>query len=327
MKIIDQTPFFDENGEISLMDRVKAGMKFGGTWVAETQAQKTVIAVLEKTLDKSYILLRNVIPQGLEASIPLILVGPTGVFVLYATHLTGTFRAKGDQWGTISGSTFKPEKPNLLTRVERMARAVQVLLQRKGLLELAGVDPILLCVDPGMHVDSLRPIVRIVMRDALERFAISVSQARTSLSPEAVRDVAAYLLNQPRAPAAQPREAAPSPAAIPPEGPFPAGEGAEGDSAGQFTPAFAPFEGGEGQEAWNFDQLGLDDGGQAAASNPFVTETPVPGAAPRSRPRSRQRNALSSKQKAFLIGVFLFWCLLMAGFTFLVVNDLYPILP
>lgn len=314
MKIIDQTPFFNENGEISLMDRVKAGMKFGGAWVAETQAQKTVVAVLEKTLDKSYILLRNVIPQGLEASIPLILVGPTGVFVIYATHLTGTFRAKGDQWGTISGSTFKPEKPNLLTRAERMARAVQVLLQRKGLLELTGVDPILLCVDPGMHVDSLRPIVRIVMRDALERFAISVSQARTSLSPEAVRDVAAYLLNQPRAPAAGPAEAA-----------FTPDETTGGDSAGQFTPAFAPFEGGEEPEAWNFDQLGLDGDGQASASSPFVTEAPA--AASRGAGRGRKRNALTRKQTTFLIGVLLFWCLLAGAFALLVVNDLYPIFP
>jgi hypothetical protein len=35
-----------------------------------------------------------------------------------------------------------------------------------------------------MHVDTIRPLVRVVMSDALERFAVSVSQARALQSPE-----------------------------------------------------------------------------------------------------------------------------------------------
>ncbi len=137
MKIIDQTPFYNnETGEISFLDRGKAIMKFGTGWIKEVEAQKEVIAVLGKVLDKNYTLLRNVTPPGLEASFPFILVGPTGVFVMYVTPLTGMFRAKGDQWGTISGNTFKNEKPNLLTRTERMARAIQVFLQRQGYSEI-----------------------------------------------------------------------------------------------------------------------------------------------------------------------------------------------
>ena len=54
MKIIDQTPFFKENGEISIVDRGKAIMQFGLGWFKDIEAQKTIIAVFEKVLDKNY---------------------------------------------------------------------------------------------------------------------------------------------------------------------------------------------------------------------------------------------------------------------------------
>src|SRR5450759_4626018 len=140
MKIIDQTPFFNnETGEISFLDRGKAMLKYGASWFKEVEAQKQVLTVLDNVLDRNYTLLRNVSPPGLETSFHFILVGPAGVFVMYVTPLTGIFRAKGDQWGTISGNAFKNEKPNLMTRTERMARAVQVFLRRQGYAEITSV--------------------------------------------------------------------------------------------------------------------------------------------------------------------------------------------
>jgi len=199
MKIIDQTPFFTkETGEISFLDRSKAMMKFGSGWIKEVEAQKQIISVLGKVLDKNFTILRNVIPPGLGANFPFILVGPPGVFVMYVTPLSGMFRAKGDQWGTISGNVFKNEKTNLLTRTERMARALQVFLQRQGYSAMTSVDPILLCSDPSIHVDTIRPIIRVVMRDALERFAISLMQARVVLNPESVQDISNRILNPPK---------------------------------------------------------------------------------------------------------------------------------
>ena len=140
MKIIDHTPFYNpDTGQISLIDRGKAAMKFGPGWLKEMEGQKEVAAVLGKVLDRSYTLLRNVTLPGLGTSFPFIVVGPAGVFVMYVTALSGMYRAKGDQWGTISGNNFKPEKINLLTRTERMARVVQVYLQRQGITELFSV--------------------------------------------------------------------------------------------------------------------------------------------------------------------------------------------
>jgi hypothetical protein len=207
MKIIDDTPYFNhETGEISIIDRGRAMMQYGAHWLKEVEGQQQVIAVLDKVLDKSFTLLHNVVPAGLDARFPLILIGPPGVYVMYVTPLIGMFRAKGDQWGTITGSNFKLEKPNLLTRTERMARAISVFLQRQGYTTLINVDPILLCSDPSFNVDSIRPIIRVVMRDALERFAISLAQARVGLNQESINDIVQRILNPPKLAAPQPEE-------------------------------------------------------------------------------------------------------------------------
>ena len=78
-----------------------------------------------------------------------------------------------------------------------MARAIQVFLQRQGYADLNSVEAILLCADPATNVDSVRPIIRVVMRDAVERFAVTISQGRLVLNPESCFDVVNRLLTAP----------------------------------------------------------------------------------------------------------------------------------
>lgn len=189
MKIIDKTPFFNERGEISLTNRARAVMKFGRSWLSEMEAQKSVMPVFEKNLDRKFTLLRNVSLPVLDAPIPFILIGPPGVFVIYITDLVGMFRAKGDLWATVSGNALKPEKVNLLTRTEQLAQVVHIHLQRQGFKDIASVEAILLCANPAIHVDSVRPIIRVVMRDALERFTISLSEAIPLLTLDKVHRI------------------------------------------------------------------------------------------------------------------------------------------
>ncbi len=298
MKIIDQTPFFNnETGEIRFLDRGKAMMKYGAGWIKEVEGQKQVITVLGKVLDRNYTLLRNVTPPVLETSFPFILIGPAGVFVMYVTPLTGMFRAKGDQWGTITGNTFKNEKPNLLTRTERMARAIQVFLQRQGYSAITSVDAILLCSDPSVHVDSIRPIIRVVMRDALERFAISIMQARVVLSPESVQDVIERILNPPKPAPPQPAEtlAAAGPETL-----------ASAQVEEPYVPAFALPE--SQAPAWSNEPALLPIAGTQARSQ-------VP-----------RRKGLNKKQWAFLIVMLVIWCLLITAFLFLVIKDQWSFL-
>ena len=292
MKIIDQTPFFNpETGEIGLLDRGKAILKYGTGWLKEIDAQTKVIAVMTKLLDRNFTLLRNVTPPGLEATFPFILIGPTGVFVMYVTPLTGTFRAKGDQWGTISGNTFRDEKPNLLTRTERMARAIQIFLQRQGYLELTNMEAILLFSDPSVNVDSLRPIIRVVMRDALERFLISITQSRVVLTPDAVQKLVERILNPPKPILPQPETTAPT---------------EDNTTKPVQTEDLNP-------------QLFPKIESQAPVLNNEPTFTPISESQTLSK--VPWWKGLNKKQWAFLIGIFVIWCLLVSAFLILVVKD------
>lgn len=293
MKVIDQTPFYKDTPELSLVDRAKAALQFGLGWFKEVEAQKAATATLGKTLDRSYTLLVNVTPPGLDARIPLILVGPTGVYVMFASPLIGTFRAKGDQWGTISGNAFRAINPNLLTRTERMARAIQVFLQRQGSTDLNNVESVLLFTDPSTHVDSMRPIVRVILSDGLERFAVSVAQARIVLTAEAAYDTVNRLLNPPAPPTPLPAEPEPEPEPVP--APAPAPE----------QPDQAPVP--------SFSMAGSE------ATPPFP-QPPAPAVQPIRPPR----RALSGKQIAFLVGMLVVWCLILAVFAFIVLRTNNP---
>lgn len=316
MKIIDKTPFVSENGEISVMDRAKATLKFGTSWYPEIQAQQQVLPILSQTLDRNYTLLRNITPPGMGASIPFILVGPPGVFVMYVTHLRGVFRAKGDQLGTISGNTFKPVTPNLLNVTARMARAVQLYLKRQG-FEDVNVEAVLLCADPGMHVDSQRPIVRVVLRDALERFLISLAQGRIVLTPERAARLVERLVNP------RPPQTAEAPA-------MPAEQAASEDP---YVPAFALPDAESPAETtadW-LNRLSAEEAPRQApppVSSLLEEAAPArPAAAPAAAPRPRVRPAAARKrgltlvQWAFLGAIALVEVCALIAFAYIILTN------
>jgi len=195
VKIIDKTPFRTETGEISLVDRVQGSIKYGFNWYPRLQAQDKVIPVLERILPQNFILLRNITLGGTDIEMAaLVLIGSPGVFLINVLHERGIYRAREGEWGTISSGKFVRERTNQLTRTQRMGKALQVFLEHAGLQGMVSTEAILVTANPVTHVESVRPIVRIVMSDALERFAASLSQGRSTLSPETIAAVAQVIL-------------------------------------------------------------------------------------------------------------------------------------
>lgn len=195
MKTIDKTPLRAEDGSISITDRIQGMLKYGLNWYDRIQAQDKVIPILEKSLPQNYILLRNITLGGTEIELPaLVLIGPAGVFLLNILHERSVFRAREDEWGSISNGKFVPGRTNHLTRTKRMGQVVQTFLEHAGLTGMVSTEAILMTADPVAHIESVRPIVRIVMADALERFAVSLGQGRVALSPEMSAAVADILL-------------------------------------------------------------------------------------------------------------------------------------
>jgi hypothetical protein len=195
MKIIDQTPLLDANGQLNPINRIQGMLKYGLSWPANLEAQRKVIGKLNRAIEKGYTLFRNQKLGASEIIIPLILIGSSGIYVLDATPLKGFYRARGDEWGIVTNERFQPADINILSRTARMAKVLQVFFERQGTNLAAPIEPVLLAADPGMHIESVRPAVRVVMSDAIDRFAASLLAGRVVYNAQTVNEFVERIQN------------------------------------------------------------------------------------------------------------------------------------
>jgi hypothetical protein len=311
MKIIDKTPFQNEQGQVDLMGRLQGTLKYGPNWYPELEAQKPVIAQLERLLEKGFVLIRNLQLPGSEVIVPLILIGTHGISVLYVTHLKGFYEARRDQWNKVDQKRSTPASVNLLNRVVRLARATQIYMERQRIPLTTSVDPVLIAADPGLNIESIRPAARVVMSDAIKQFAGSLLQNRYVLRPEQVFDIAERLLH-PRDPG--PLEPLPFPTPAPAydePGPsrarviFDASE-----SAAPFDPADLSFA---------FEEQPEEQGSNENIPASLVETSP---ATPLPAEAGKPKRVLGMKpyQLGCLGAIFLFECLLVLGAAYYFLN-------
>ena len=199
MKIIDKTPLLDENGELTLVQRVKGMFQFGFNWPNELSGQKAIITFFDRQLEKGYTLIRNLSLGKSGIMVPMILLGPTGIHVIQVTFLRGRYEVRGDTWNVEAGEKYKPAPVNLVQQTMRMAHAVQVYIERQGVKLPASPEPVLIAAEPGLHIESVRPAVRVMMIDGIRSFVSGLTIAQAVLSAEQVFEFTERLLN-PRTP-------------------------------------------------------------------------------------------------------------------------------
>jgi hypothetical protein len=203
MKIIDKTPFLDEKGELGIRQRLQGMLQFGFNWPNELQAQKAIINFFDRQLERGYTLIRNM-PLGQSGiTIPMILLGPAGIFAINVTHLRGRYEAKGGSWNEQSGEGYKPASINLIQITSRMARALAVFIERQGVQLPVSIEPVLIAAEPGLHIDSVGSSVRVMMIDGIKPFVSGLAAGRPVISAEAVHEFTERILN-PRLPKKEP---------------------------------------------------------------------------------------------------------------------------
>src|SRR5262245_34584166 len=114
MKIIDKTPLLDEKGNLPLMQRIQGMLQFGFSWPRELEAQNAITKFFDRQLEKGYTMIRNMTLGQSGIMIPMIVLGPTGIYVIEVTHLRGRYEAKGESWNVESGDQYKPAPVNLI---------------------------------------------------------------------------------------------------------------------------------------------------------------------------------------------------------------------
>ena len=199
MKIIDKTPLLDEKGELGFSQRIQGMFQFGFNWPNELQTQKAIITFFDRQLEKGYTLIRNM-PLGQSGIVvPMILLGPAGIYVIQIANLRGRYEVRGDTWNVEAGEKYKPAPVNLVQQTIRMANAVRTFIERQGVKLAANPEPVLIAGDPGLHISSVRPAIKVLMIDGIKSFVAGLAIGKAVLSPEQVFDYTERIIN-PRSP-------------------------------------------------------------------------------------------------------------------------------
>ena len=198
MKLIDCANVGAIDVQVKSLDDFLGSFKIGRGYSVDTEAQETVIAAFQRMVDNKFTMLRNVTVEGTSEPIPLVLVGPSGVWVLYPSGLRGVFRAHGEAWEKMDNrqQTYKPSGENYLTLTTQLARTVELYLASHGVRNHqigAGV----VFTNPGIHVEIARPVVRVVLIDALDRLISGILQGRLMYDREEVENIVNLFTNPP----------------------------------------------------------------------------------------------------------------------------------
>jgi nuclease-like protein len=199
MKIIDKTPLLNEKGELGMVQRVQGILKYGFSWPSELEAQKAIITFFDRHLEKGYTLIRNMTLGASGIVVPLILLGPTGVYVIHVTYLRGRYEARGNAWNEESGDDYKPAEVNLIQRTSRMANAVKAFIERQGVKVPVPIEPVLISGNPGLHIESVKPAIKVMMIDGIKSFVTGLASGTPVLRAEAVHEFTERIVN-PRPP-------------------------------------------------------------------------------------------------------------------------------
>ena len=326
MKIIDKTPLIDEKGNLGPIQRVQGMLQFGFNWPNELQVQNAIIKFFGSQLEKGYTLIRNM-PLGESGiMVPIILLGPTGIYVIEITSLRGRYEAKGDAWNVESGNQYKPAPVNLIQRTVRMARALQAYIERQGVKLPVSIEPLLIAGDPGLHVESVRPEIKVMMIDGIKSFVNGLVTGKPVLRADLVLDYTERILH-PRvksAPVAPPLDLEPEPESEAPA----AWEQNWREEPVQFQPepsrARAIFD--ASAEAQPFDPNGYDfalaeDDAAVQASPRIKRETSPAGPIPRGKSKQQKILGMTPVQLAIIVALGLALICVFAGLAYVVTTS------
>jgi hypothetical protein len=311
MKIIDKTPLLNEKGELGLTQRLQAMFQYGFNWLNELQAQQAIINYLDKQLDKGYTLIRNYTLGKSSITIPIILLGPTGIHAIHVAYLRGRFEAKGEAWNIEAGESYKPAPSNLVKQTQRMAKALRVFIERQGTDVPVDIEPVLIAGNPGMHIESVRPVVRVLMIDGVRSFVSNLAGGQPVLTAEKVFELTDRILN-PHLPRKASR-AVTRVAEPPPDGEQTPQEVSRARAIFDASQDLKPFDPADFDFAME-DDISFD----LDPSRVSVVDTAQAEAAPPSRPPRRRILGMTPVQLAVLLALVLALVCIVAGFAYYV---------
>lgn len=311
MKIIDKTPLVDEKGNLALQQRIQGMLQFGFDWPQRLGVQKAIVSYFDRQLEKGYTLIRNM-PLGQSGIvIPIILLGPAGIFVISIVYQKGRYEAKGEAWNIEAGNGYKPAPKNEIRETLRYARALTAFIERQGARIPVDIEPVLIAGDPGLHIESNKPAVRVVMIDGIKSFVNGLVTARPAMGADSVYEMIDRIL-EPRPPKQESSESA-----VPTAPPQPRPSWEEQPPQPEVSRARAIFDASEQAKPFNPSDFDFAMG----ADEELPEIPPVPSAsaakpASASKPKGPRILGMAWWQLAVIVALGLCLLALVGGFAY-----------
>jgi hypothetical protein len=204
-----------------------------------------------------------------------------------------------------------------------MAAAVRAFIERQGVPLPVSIEPILIAANPGLHIESAKPAVKVMMIDGIKPFATSLSTAKRVLSAEAVHEYTERLVN--------PRPVRKGPAAAAPAMARPAWEEekTQPPPGQEASRARAIFDASEEAKPFNpadFDFAMVDEEAAMEALTPSQADSSAAEALPSTAPQRKRVLGMTPSQLTIVAALGVVLLIVLAVFAYLVLSSI-PLLP
>ncbi len=181
-------------------DQIKQFLQIGQT---QELAEGALMTRFMKGLDNRYCMLHKLQFEPKGEIFPPILIGPPGVILINISHAKGFFRAQESAWFEMSNksNTFEPAQPNLITQSVDFAQKLSDLLDSRNKAH-PDIIPVLLFANPGVHVETNDPAIRIALMDGMDSLIDNIIKSDEVLQPvevNALSDTLEIMVNPEKA--------------------------------------------------------------------------------------------------------------------------------
>lgn len=167
-----------------VVDQVRQILPIGKT---DATAEDAIVIRFLKGLDNRFVMLHNLQLEKNGPPFPPILVGPAGLVVLNVSSEKGFFKVKEDSWWKMDKTThrFNPGRPNLIKQSQDYAKKLAAILDVHGKSH-PEVLPVLIFADPGVHIETTNPALRIVLMDGVDSLITTFLNSDEVLQPNEI---------------------------------------------------------------------------------------------------------------------------------------------
>lgn len=201
LKILNLAPFAQaQSAEIPWLQRLQGALRYGWRWFREYPAQERLAQILQEHLDRHFLLVLNALLPGSSTPLPPLLMGPSGLHVLYPTLLKGDFRVKQNRLYIYDTGKqrFRPYRPDLVQELLAWRDQLQDFFAQ-AVATPPTIEARLVFLDPGTYVDSVDADIPPLMVDGLPRYLEQLSRRR-KYPRETLRQWLEALLRVPQQP-------------------------------------------------------------------------------------------------------------------------------